>query len=139
MKYFSLSPEVAGGLGANTVMDRNVHPPIVTKLHYQFDGWLGDDLLESFPVYIATEHLAEQLRTLRPTGVRFAPVEVSTSEQFRDLYPDLKLPPFVWLKIDGKAGMDDFGISGNHELIVSERVMLLLRSFNIAHCDITEV
>jgi hypothetical protein len=33
MKYHSIEPEVAGGLGANTIMDRTVHPPVVTKLH----------------------------------------------------------------------------------------------------------
>lgn len=45
MKYFYIEPEVAGGLGRNTVMNRAVHPPVVSKLHYHFDGWLGDVLL----------------------------------------------------------------------------------------------
>ena len=36
MKYFYIQPEVAGGLGKNTVMDRSVHPPIVSRLHYEF-------------------------------------------------------------------------------------------------------
>lgn len=42
-KFFALEPEVAGGLGPNTVMDRSVHPPRVSHLHYVFDGWMGDD------------------------------------------------------------------------------------------------
>jgi hypothetical protein len=36
MKYFYIQPEVAGGLGKNTVMDRSVHPPIVSRLHHEF-------------------------------------------------------------------------------------------------------
>ena len=52
MQYVYIEPEVAGGLGDHTVMDRSVHPPIVSKLHYQMEGWLGDALLESFPVFI---------------------------------------------------------------------------------------
>jgi hypothetical protein len=55
MEYFQIAPEVAGGWGRNTVMDRSIHPPHVTKLHFEFDGWLGDVLLESFPCYIITK------------------------------------------------------------------------------------
>lgn len=46
MKFYSLEPEVAGSLGPGTVMDTAVHPPRVHKLHYESDGWSGDDILE---------------------------------------------------------------------------------------------
>lgn len=42
VKYFYLEPEVSGGLGDDAIMDTGVHPPVVTRLHYEFDGWLGD-------------------------------------------------------------------------------------------------
>jgi hypothetical protein len=48
MKYFFVEPEVAGGVGANTVMNRDVHPPIVRRngkhRAYSFggDGSQGD-------------------------------------------------------------------------------------------------
>jgi hypothetical protein len=45
MKYFYVEPEVAGGLGERTVMDRSTHPPVVKRLHYQLEGWLGDAIL----------------------------------------------------------------------------------------------
>ncbi|APF85630.1 hypothetical protein HI806_01945 [Ralstonia solanacearum] len=54
MNYFFLEPEVAGALGENTVLDASTHPPRVEKLHFEFSGWLGDAILESFPCVIAT-------------------------------------------------------------------------------------
>ena len=52
MNYYAIEPEVAGGLGPNTVMNRTLHPPAVSKLHYNLDGWLGDVLLETFPALL---------------------------------------------------------------------------------------
>jgi len=101
MRYFYLDPEVAGGLGRHTVMDVSVHPPIVTKLNYEFEGWLGDVILESFPCFIVTTEAKQALTRLSATGVAFDKVEVTTSHMFRELQPDLKLPPFVWLKASG--------------------------------------
>lgn len=40
MKYCVIEPEVAGGLGENTVIDQSVHPPKIARLHYNFEGWL---------------------------------------------------------------------------------------------------
>jgi len=50
-------PEVAGRLGEKTVLIATSHPPITERLNYEFDGWLGDDLLEPFLCYIVTESL----------------------------------------------------------------------------------
>lgn len=52
-KYYVVEPEVAGGFGINTVFTRTEGKPMVVhKLHYEFDGWLGDSLLETTPCYI---------------------------------------------------------------------------------------
>ena len=40
MSYYYLEPEIAGGLGECTVMDRSVRPPVVKRLHYELDGRL---------------------------------------------------------------------------------------------------
>jgi hypothetical protein len=45
----------------------------------------------------------------RATNVAFDDVEVTVSDQFNELHPDRKLPPFAWLKPEGKAGQDDHG------------------------------
>lgn len=133
MKYFYLEPEVSGGLGDNTVMDTSVHPPIVTRLHYEFDGWLGDVAVTSFPCYLVTGAVKAKFLTAGFSGATFDKVEVTTSELFEEMQPDLELPPFVWLKVDGKAGHDDFGLAEDHRLVVSERVLDALRPLGISH------
>src|SRR5260370_29363285 len=113
MKYYLVEPEVPGGFGDGTVLDRSGPYLKVTKLHYQFDGWLGDDFLTSHPCFFATRRLADEIRLNRLTGVTASPMETTRSITFETLYPGRQLPEFVWLKIDGKAGTDDFGIVGN--------------------------
>lgn len=138
MKYFYIEPEVAGGLGKNAVMNRGVHPPIVSKLHYHFDGWLGDVLLETFPCFIVTELAKQKLQAGQLTGARFDEVEVTISEQFQELYPTRQLPQFVWLKVEGTTGQDDFGTAPDGRLVVSEGALRLLRELGISHASVTE-
>jgi hypothetical protein len=138
MTYHIVEPEVAGGWGENTVADSSTHPPRVSKLHYRFDGWLGDAILESFPCYIATEEAKRKIETIGATGVQFADVEVSVSEQFKDLYGDRQIPKFRWLQILGKAGQDDFGIlpAPDLRLVISDRILEALRQLGISHATI---
>ena len=139
MKFFNLEPEVAGGLGKNTILDRSNHPPLVHNLHYVFDGWLGDALLEGFPCFIITEPAMQKLQGAGVTGVKFAPVEVSTSEEFQDFYPNRKLPTFLWMQVGGVSGRDDFSIGKDFRLVVSDRVLQILREIGISHASINEL
>jgi hypothetical protein len=152
MKYFFLEPEVAGGVGERIVMDLKFHPPVVTRLVYEVDGWLGDALLEGFPCWIATEAAAEGIRSAQLTGVAFGEVEVTRSDQFNAMYPDRAMPRFVWLKIHGTPGNDDFGIpqesfvaapgclptDWDFRLVVSERALNILKPYGIEHAEIQE-
>lgn len=135
MDYYVVAPEVAGGLGANTVLDRSTHPPLVSRLHYEFDGWLGDELLETFPCFIVSERIRDLILRSGFTGAEFAPVEMSTSSTFGELCPNRVIPAFVWLKLTGAPGIDDFGLSENHRLVVSKRVLLAL---DLKHCDVDD-
>jgi hypothetical protein len=49
------------------------------------------------------------------------------------MQPDHKLPPFAWLKVDGQAGRDDFGIAPDYRLVVSERVLDVLKPLGISN------
>lgn len=138
MQYFYVDPEVAGGLGKNTVMDRSVHPPIVSKLHYDFDGWLGDVLLETFPCFIVTEPTKQELEASGLSGLNFDQVEVTQSEEFQDFYPNRQLPKFVWLRVAGKPGRDDFGTSENGRLVVSEAALKMLQRLGISNALIAK-
>jgi hypothetical protein len=126
--FFSLEPEVAGGLGPNTIMDRRVHPPVVSKLHYEFDGWRGDEIVESFPCFLVTESLMARLQAEQLTGMEAGQVEVSISEQFRDSDTGAKLPPFAWLKVVGVAGQDDFGMGLDFRLVISAAALRVIQA-----------
>jgi hypothetical protein len=139
MTYYLLEPEVAGSiLGENSMVDVSVRPPRVSHLDYEFNGWPDDDLITSLAHYIVTTRLKDALVALTPTGCEFAPVEISKSEQFEEMYPEQELPEFAWLKINGQAGVDDFGMSDDHRLVVSKRILHCLKQFKINNCD-TEV
>lgn len=99
---------------------------IVTKLHYQFDGWLGDDLIESTPCYIVSKRLEDAVTREKLTGFTLDEVEISGSEKFEVAYPDLELPPFVWLKVNGEPGTDDFGMTAELLLAISDRALHVL-------------
>src|SRR5262245_38678940 len=108
MKFFVLDPEVAGGWGAGTKFTRTPGKPVVVhELHYEFDGWLGDELLQTSPVFIVTRRLADRLQAANLTGFELKPVEISTSELFHDIHGDRQLPEFAWIHIVGKKAQDD--------------------------------
>jgi hypothetical protein len=136
--YYTLDPEVAFDFGGRSDIDTSVAPPVVTKLHCRFLGWLGDDLLESFPCFTCTERLKDALALENLTGFALENVSVSTSPEFDELYPGRQLPKFFWLKVNGNAGRDDFGVSKDYRLVVSERALECLRRFQIENCDIEE-
>lgn len=138
MTRFTVSPEVAGELGADTEMDSSVHPPKVKRLHFELHGWLGDDLLETFPVFLVTTRLGEALRGSDLTGWRLAKAKVTTSDEYDELYPDRKPPELLWLQIDGDRSKD-FAISADHRLEVSPRALELLRKFHVDNAIVEEV
>lgn len=131
--YYVIEPEVAGGFGENTEIDRSSGRMEVKKLHYKFDGWLGDQLLESTPCYIVSEQLAIEIDREKLSGAEFDEVEVTVSDQFADMYPNREIPKFVWLKVTGTPGEDDFGIASGLRLTVSERALNLLKQIGISH------
>jgi len=134
--FHTLEPEVAGGFGDNSVLDTSSHPALVTKLHCELDGWLGDDLLESFPCYIVTERLRSVIEKTEATGCSFDVVEVTMSEQFYDMYPNRRIPRFFWLKATGTPGTDDFGVSTSNCLVVSDRVFQVMATKSqLTNCE----
>lgn len=131
--FYVVEPEVAGGFGEHTVMDRYSGKMVIKKLHYKFEGWLGDHLLESTPCYIVSEQLADEIKHAQMLGVEFDKVEVTTSKQFSELYPNRELPKFLWLKVTGIPGQDDFGIASGLRLVVSKHALNLLKQIGISH------
>ncbi|WP_183575288.1 hypothetical protein HDF18_15190 [Mucilaginibacter sp. X5P1] len=138
MRRYLIGPEVAGQLGNDTILNYSTKPPIIEKLHYRFDDWLGDDFLEGFQCFICTERLANYLNENKLTGYKLEDCKISKSELFDDLNEDgLDLPIFYWFKVIGNEN-EDFFIIPNSRLIISERALNILKMFNINHCDIKE-
>jgi hypothetical protein len=152
MKYYYLEPEVSGDIGERTVMDPSVHPPIVTKLNYEFNMWPCDVLIESFPCWIVTAPTIKKIQLAQLTGVSFDDVETTMSEQLRDISLNRQLPAFVWMKVHGTQGRDDFGVGKNFVistvtkpfdprsfiLVVSQRALDLLQQLGISHATCEE-
>jgi hypothetical protein len=140
--FYKLDPEVAGHLGSETVMDTSMHPPIVHSLHYEFDGWPADDLVTTFPCFIVTDKMKGLIESAKPSGCNFGSVKVTTSEQFgefEELHEPRTLPRFSWLIIGGVAGRDDFGISTTGSLVVSERILHVMKRARLDNCDVKAV
>jgi hypothetical protein len=131
MKYFIIEPEIAGELGEETEMDTSNHPPVVNKLHYRFSGWLGDALIATFPCFAVTESLADAISENGFTGVKFVGMQSTVSDEFSEMHPNVKLPKFKWMQITGKRGFDDFGLSNDYRLVVSEKAHMVLQNAGI--------
>lgn len=135
---FELEPEVAGELGEKTVMDTSKFPPLVSSLHYEFDSWLGDELLESFPCFIVTEILAKKIEDSALSGVEILDVIISKSSNFEELYPNTELPSFKWLKINGDSS-NDFSLNLDNLLVVSKSAYEVISQFSIMNCEVREI
>ena len=138
MTYFILEPEVAGDFGPATTGDWRARPPRFEKFNYEFDTWPCDPILEALSTFIVTDRLKERLIEAHASGVAFGDVEVTKAGIFLDLYGDRPLPAFCWLQITGRAGKDDFGLSSSRRLVVSERMMNLLKAFELTYCEVSE-
>lgn len=136
--FYIIEPEVAGGFGDSTVLDTDVHPPVVSHLEYRFEGWLGYELLESFPCFIITKSTARKLYESQLSGFTLGPVDVTKSAEFEALHPHTSLPDFLRLEVKGTAGVDDLGLAADHRLVVSQACMDALRTFQLDNADIEE-
>ncbi len=137
MKFYTYEPEVSGlGYGENTVYvgAKTAHPCVVSRLHYEFNYWPEDDMQATIFHYIGTERLRKALEAMEPpvSGIEFDEVEISGDEdEFEHVWrkgrPDSALGKWYWFKITGKAGRDDFGGGPTDDLVISERVAVLLK------------
>jgi len=120
---YVLQLEVPGGLGPRAQLDTSIHPPRVDVLHVIFDGWLGDQLVKSFPCHLVTANLAQSLVSAGVTGFELSEAEIEMSDQFREFYPTRTLPEFKWLKITGTVGENDFFITAANRLGVTRKAL----------------
>jgi hypothetical protein len=128
-----LRPEVPGGFGELTVMDNSTSPPRIDRLHIEIEDWLGDDLLECFPIFMVTERLAEALSRSGLTGFEIGEVTLTKSGLYEDMHPDLPLPNLRWLKV-GRGEESDLALGSANCLEASASAFAILQRFSITHC-----
>jgi hypothetical protein len=138
MTKYIIEPEVAGKLGDGAILDHRTKPPVIEKLHYDFDDWLGDDILAGFQCFICTESLAQAIKENNLSGYKFEECKITKSQLFNDLNEDgLDLPTFFWFRVIGNEN-EDFFIVPNMTLVISERALNTLKQFNVNHCVIKD-
>lgn len=142
MNYYIVEPEVAGEIGKHTIYDYNNASCTadIIHLHFVFEGWLGDDLLEVTPCFIVTEKLRDIIFKYKLSGCEFCENEISYSEIFYELYPKRNMPNFYRLmpqkKIDIVKGikignnMDDIMLSQKNYLVISEKAKNIISDFS---------
>jgi hypothetical protein len=141
MAYYSLRPDVPGEHGDNSVLDASVHPPRVSRLHLQIEGWFGDDLIKVFPCHVITDRLAEALKQSGLRAFELKDVEITTAPEAVELLGQLGIPEFpgfTWLDVTGVAGRDDIGVNSVGRMVVSDRALAVLRRFRLDRCDVEE-
>lgn len=65
-------------------------PPRLSNVSLEFDGWLGDNLIETYPLFAVTDRLRAALEAAGMTGVSFEPVPAAKSEQYADMHPEVR-------------------------------------------------
>lgn len=138
MKFYILHPEEIGEVTSPLVANGSEWPPSISELEVLVHGWLGDDLVSSFPAFMTTERLAKYLKDSTLTGFDLDIAEVKMSEEYQEFFERVTLPGFLWLKVLGQGGHDDIGSLPGKQLIVSQRVLDLFYLFQLTHCDIKE-
>ncbi|NHA69126.1 hypothetical protein [Phycicoccus flavus] len=102
-------------------------------MEYVLDYPGANDLIQSFPVYLARTHLAESLLAAGFRGITWRAALITQGDAY-DEYPQSAVPnDYQWL-VPGTAGDDCWLLDG--ELIVSDRMMEVLRGCNLNECDI---
>lgn len=137
---YALDPEVAGELGENTVLDPSSHPPVVSKLEYEIAGWLGDDLITSFPVYLVSPGLLRAIEEAHLSGYFVNPnSEVTVNEQVVDDFSGSDVLEFKWIEIEGKYGESDLFLTDDFLLGLSDTAWQVFSKFNLSHCDVEPI
>lgn len=139
LHYTELDAEVAGGLGPGINYNHMREPALIGPLHYEFDGWMGDDIVTTAGFWLVTDRLARALQASDLSGYELAEVVVTKTSQFEHFYPGRELPTWQRLIPTGsvEAG-DDIALVDWNDLLLSDKAMALLGQFTIAEAMLYE-
>ncbi|WP_338778766.1 hypothetical protein [Metabacillus sp. FJAT-52054] len=152
VELYFLEPEVSGNHGEQTVygsaenVKREGISGKIQFLHYEFQGWLGDDLAEATPAFIISSRLEEALRNSHLKDCKIEPCLITASDEFKERQPDIAIPAFYrWIPlgtidVEGQTYKNwsghHFCLSAKGELVVTKTALDLLKKFSMDHCDV---
>lgn len=138
--YHRIEAEVAGGLGPGIDYVRKRDPRLVGPLHYEFQGWLGDDIVTTSGFWLVTGELADALRASSLTGFELDEVVVTKEAQF-DMFPSPRPFPEHWerlIPVGDRETDDDFVLEDRVDLLVSDAALAELQRFHVAEADVSD-
>ncbi len=146
MKYYELEPEVAGGMGDMTeIVYEGYKMKEVTFLHYEFFGWLGDELLTTNRCFIVSDSLMNDIISSGLEGVEFRNIKMSFSMEYFSLFEKETVPRFVEFKCKFVYEENinnvscDFYLSKYGKMIVSEKALSVLKQHQLDICKIKPI
>jgi hypothetical protein len=149
-KLYTLEPEVAGEIGEQSrIKYKDGMISVVMFLHYEFTGWLGDELLTSSPCFIVAKSLADDISLSQLSGYKLEKILQSKSDEFEELYPGVQLPEFVRIVPEGTVQTEDgivkqwsgqdFCLEDEVDLVVTRRALEIISKHRITNCNINEL
>lgn len=122
--------EVAGGLGEGIDFDPRREPALAGPLHYEFAGWLGDDIVTTSGYWLVSGPLADALRASDLTGFELEDAVVTKEQQF-DMLPLPRPFPDRWERLvpTGSRPADDVVLEDRVDLLLSDRALSLIQGF----------
>lgn len=135
---FTLEPLVADELGEGTRLDATTHPPEVEAVEYVLDTPTEDDLIESFPVFLVSESLADQLADAQLRGFTLEEAQVIPSREYFEVWGSAAHKRYRWLRLKSSPQSDTW-LDESYRLCVSDRMMAVLREGVLDGCDITRL
>ena len=135
--FYKISTQAPAQMGKRTILDKENTPWKVRKLHAIFDVWSDDDLLKTSPCYYVSERLFRALSSSSLSGFELnTELDTDISLTFKNLYPNKTIPKFILLNIVGNAGVNDFGLTEDMDLVLSEAAVEILRKYNTSETEI---
>ena len=139
MSVYELEPEVPCSPGPDTVWDNSAAPPRLSNISLAFEGWLGDDLITTYPLFAVTDRLRAALEGAGIRGVSFESVPAVKSEQYADLYPEEEIGAWALMTVTGReADGDDAWMNATTRLEVSQHFWDVAAQFQLTYCRVAE-
>lgn len=135
---YVLEPLVAGQLGDGTLLDASTHPPVVSRVQYVLDAPTGEDMIESFPVFLVSEALGSALRAAGFDGFSLDDVETVPSGEYTAVHGQGPHKEYRWLRVEASKSADCW-LDENYRLCVSDRMYAVISRYEIGRCGVTRL